>query len=75
MIRELIDATRAIRHFERALYQGTPLRDGREVRKIGRLVGYDPDKAERLIAGEVPFEPRDTFPMRAATWAKGLADG
>lgn len=70
MLKRIIDAGRAVRSYQKALYQGTPLRDGREVRRIGRMLRYKPDAAEELIAGAVPFEPRDTYPIRAAQWAK-----
>lgn len=72
MLKKLIERAEALRAFQRALYQGTPLKDGREVRKIARLIGYDPDLAERLIDGQVPFEPLETYPMRAAQWARSL---
>ena len=70
MLKRLIEAGRAIREYQKALYRGLPLKDGREVRKIGRLLRHDPDKAEELMTGAVPFEPRETYPMRAARWAK-----
>ena len=70
MLKRLIEAGRAVRAYQKALYRGTPLKDGREVKKIGRMLRYDPEKAEELIAGAVPFEPLDTYPIRAAEWAK-----
>ena len=70
MLKRIIEAGRAVRAYQRALFRGTPLKDGREVRKIGRLLRYKPDAAEALIAGAVPFEPRETYPIRAAQWAK-----
>ena len=70
MFKRIIEAGRAVRAYQKALYRGTPLKDGREVRKIGRMLRYDPDKAEELIAGAVAFEPRVSYPIRAAQWAK-----
>ena len=70
MFKRIIEAGRAVRSYQKALYQGTPLRDGREVRRVGRLLKYDHDAAVELINGAVPFEPRDTYPIRAAQWAK-----
>jgi len=73
MLKRLIERGQALRAFQRALYRGTPLRDGREVRRIARLVRYDADAAQALIDGAVAFEPRDTYPIRAAAWAKARA--
>jgi len=73
MLRNLIERGQALRAFQRALYRGTPLKDGREVRKIARLVRYHADAAQALIDGAVPFEPLETYPERAASWAKGRA--
>lgn len=75
MLKKLIDRARAIREFQRFLYRSTPLRDGREVRKIARLIRYDADTAVELAEGAVDFEPRQTYPMRAAQWAKGRRRG
>ena len=33
-----------MRAYQKALYRGTPLKDGREVRKIGRMLRYDPTR-------------------------------
>lgn len=74
MIKRIIEAARAVRAYQKALYRGTPLRDGREVRTIGRVLRYDPDRADELLAGAVPFEPRETYPVRAAQWAKARSD-
>jgi len=73
MLKRLIERGQALRAFQRALYRGTPLKDGRECRKIARLLKYNADAAQALIDGAVPFEPRETYPMRAAAWAKGRA--
>ncbi len=71
-IRKFRNATRAILDFRRALAERTPLIDGRETRRIARLLRYDPDQASRLVQ-EVPFDPRETYPSRAVQWARSQA--
>lgn len=74
-LRRFIDSIKAIREFQVALYRGTPLRDGYEVRKISKLLGYDAALGKQLIDGAVPFDPRDTYPVRAAEWARAQKRG
>lgn len=64
-------AIRDLRRYERALAVCTPLRDGRETRRVARAVQYHPDVPGLLADGAVEFEPRHTYPARALEWARG----
>jgi len=56
MLRRIVDATKALLRYERALAKVTPLIQGRETRKVARAVQYAPEVPGLLAAGAVPFD-------------------
>ena len=56
MIRKIIQRTRNVLAFEKALAMGTPLINGRETRRVSRAIRLDFDKACALMDQVVPFD-------------------
>lgn len=71
LAKKIARRTSQIRQFERELAKATPLIDGRETRRVSRAIAFSPDRFRKLADGEVPFEPRQTYPRRALEWARG----
>lgn len=53
------------RQFRRTLALSTPLMDGRETKRVAKVIGYDVATLEQLAVDRVvPFEPRETYASR-----------
>lgn len=71
MLQKIREVLTRPRRFRLALAQSTPLIFGPETRKVARAIGYDVDRAVELVSGVVPFDPRESYPVRALEWARG----
>lgn len=76
MLGKIIQRTRNILAFERALATGTPLKQGREARRVSRAIRFDFDRASDLMDGAVPFDAIEQRTERltlSADYPVGLA--
>lgn len=63
------------RRFRRELARQTPLIEGYETKTIAGKIDYSPDRAVRIITGDVvDFEPRETFFARLVVALESPAD-